>query len=165
MKISGPRHIAREYALRILYESDILSELDVKPLPPVPNWWGNHDRLKVSRQAEKFALQLTSNVKEYTEQFDHLIGEHAHRWRLTRMSPVDRNILRIGVCELLNYPETPARVILNEALELAKCYGDAESARFINGILDPLAQKIRGTNDLADTASRIHEESRNDILP
>ncbi|MGC9329745.1 MAG: transcription antitermination factor NusB, partial [Candidatus Hinthialibacter sp.] len=109
----------------------------------VSNWWGKDDRLSVNREAELFARQMIAGVRKQTDQLDAIIQQHAKNWRLERMSKVDRNLLRLSVWELLFTPETPTRVILNEALELAKCYGDQDSYRFVNGILDPLAKTVR----------------------
>ncbi|MBN2329011.1 MAG: transcription antitermination factor NusB [Candidatus Omnitrophica bacterium] len=143
MKQSGPRHIAREFALRELVGLHFLHDLDIDPLPPVSNWWGKDDRLSVNRDAESFARQMIAGVRKQTDRLDAMIQQHAKNWRLERMTKVDRNLLRLSVWELLFNPETPTRVILNEALELAKCYGDQDSYRFVNGILDPLAKSVR----------------------
>mgnify|MGYP001005609848 FL=1 len=77
------------------------------------------------------------------EEIDQLIERHSLHWRVERMSRVDRNVLRLAVYELLDHEEAPARVILNEAIELAKRYGSEESGAFINGILDKLAATLR----------------------
>ncbi|RJP26532.1 MAG: transcription antitermination factor NusB [Candidatus Omnitrophota bacterium] len=148
MKSSGARHIGREYALRMLYTYDIDAESrDTGGHLPPANWWGSQDRLHVTIPAEEFANKLVKTIRSHYEDIDSLIREYSHHWRLPRMAPVDRNILRIGVSELLYHKNTPTKVILNEALELAKCYGDADSPRFINGILDPLAGKLRAEED------------------
>jgi len=147
MKTSGARHSAREYALRALYGLDLLNQTgEEHPRLDRPNWWGNEDRLHVGREGERFALRLIREALERRVWIDQQIRECAHHWRLERMSSVDRNILRLAIGELLLCLETPIRVILDEALELAKGYGDEESARFVNGILDPLARQIRDAN-------------------
>lgn len=142
MKQSGPRHIGREHALRELYGIHLLLEAEIDPLPPIANWWGKEDRLNVSREAEDFARLAIDGVRANLDQIDALIQQYAKNWRPERMTKVDRNILRLGAWEIL-HTDTPINVVLNEALELAKCYSDAESARFINGILDPLAKAAR----------------------
>ncbi|HOJ59958.1 MAG TPA: transcription antitermination factor NusB [bacterium] len=144
MKHAGPRHVGREYALRILYAYNI--QMDVtgeKPVHVFPNWWAEEDSLSVTPEAEQFAWLLTRGVMKKREEIDRLIQEQALHWRLERMSPVDRNILRLSLWELMENSDTPANVILNEAVELAKCYGDENSPRFMNGILDPLARTLR----------------------
>ncbi len=135
----GPRHTAREYALRMFYGADLLQQAgDGRPLRCVPNWWGEEGRLHVPPQAEKFAYELFKTFRQNQESIDMHIQNHSHNWRLSRMSPVDRNILRLAVSELMLKGESPNQVILNEAIELAKCYGDEKSPRFVNGILDAL---------------------------
>ena len=69
-------------------------------------------------------------------QLDALIGTYATNWKVSRMPIIDRNILRMGCFELLQVPEVPAKVTLNEAIELAKSFGDEEASKFVNGILD-----------------------------
>lgn len=144
MKISSERHSAREYAIRLLYCDDLLNQAEIKPLPVAPNWWKNDDRLSVRKQTDQFARELLDGVRNKRSQIDEIIREHAQHWRLERISIVDRNILRLGLYELQNYPETPTKVVLNECLELGKCYGDEDSVRFLNGILDSAARALRG---------------------
>ena len=79
-------------------------------------------------------------MKQHQEQIDALISEAAENWRIDRMAAIDRNILRLGVYEMMFCQEVPARVAINEALELAKRYSTAQSSRFVNGILDRLLQ-------------------------
>ncbi len=144
MKPSGPRHLGREYALRLLYGFDITGNISksLKSFPPA-NWWTGQDRLRVPPPARDFGRKIVEQVLKHREEIDQLIKEYSKHWRLERISPIERNILRIGICELLYFGENPIKVILNEALELSKCYGNLESPRFINGILDPLASHLR----------------------
>lgn len=146
MKQTGPRHAAREFALRELYAVQLLTAAGIESLSPISNWWEKDDRLSVNREAHDFACRMLDGVRKCVEQLDALIQEHAKNWRLERMPKVDRNLLRLSVWELL-YTDTPSKVILNEALELAKCYGDVDSPRFINGILDPLSRSIRNVSE------------------
>ncbi|HEY0710606.1 MAG TPA: transcription antitermination factor NusB [Polyangia bacterium] len=83
-----------------------------------------------------FAESLISRATEQREQVDDAITKVSRTWRLDRMARVDRNILRLAVTEFLFFPEIPARVTINEAVELAKRYGAAESPAFVNGLLD-----------------------------
>ncbi len=75
-------------------------------------------------------------VLEHKKDLDALIGRYATNWKVSRMQVVDRNILRIGAYELLWRADVPAKVTMNEAIELAKDFGDDEAAKFVNGILD-----------------------------
>jgi transcription antitermination protein NusB len=85
-----------------------------------------------------FARALVNGVKTNQEKIDALITEVAENWRLDRMAAIDRNILRLGAFEMLFDAGVPAKVAINEALELAKRYSTAQSSRFVNGILDRL---------------------------
>ena len=85
----------------------------------------------------EFARTLVAGVRRNRGELDELLGQTADNWRIERMAATDRNVLRLGACELL-YTETPGAVVINEAVELAKRYGTAQSAPFVNGILDKL---------------------------
>ena len=85
----------------------------------------------------EFARSLVAGVRRNRRELDELLGKTADNWKLERMAATDRNILRVGAFELL-YTDTPGAVIINEAVELAKRYGTANSAQFVNGILDKL---------------------------
>jgi len=138
----GPRHSAREYALRMLYGADLLLQAgDERPLSCLPNWWEEEGRLYVPPQSEKFAYELFKTFRQKQETIDQRIQKHSKNWRLARMAPVDRNILRVAVSELMLKDKSPAQVVLNEAIEMAKCYGDENSPRFVNGILDSLVKE------------------------
>ena len=93
--------------------------------------------LPVNHQAESaFSKQLVDGVRKNRERIDQEITKHSHNWKLNRMSFVDRNIIRIAIFEILSCDEIPVKVSINEAIEIAKTYGDKNSAPFINGILD-----------------------------
>lgn len=90
----------------------------------------------------RFARRLVEGARAERAQRDAQIQEVATGWRLGRMSPVDRNILRLGLYELLHTPETAPEVIINEAIEIARYLGNEDSPRFVNGVLDALRQKL-----------------------
>lgn len=92
--------------------------------------------LKDSAETRAFAERLVRGVQDHKQELDALIGRYAVNWKVSRMHIVDRNILRLGVYELLWLDDIPARVTLNEAIELAKDFGDEDAAKFVNGILD-----------------------------
>lgn len=92
--------------------------------------------------ARAFAWELVSGVSEWGPALDEMIAERARNWRLSRMAAVDRNILRLGAYELA-HTDTPAAVVLDEAVELARRYGSDASPAFVNGILDALAKQLR----------------------
>ena len=89
---------------------------------------------------DEFSIALFHAVAAEIGPLDAVIEESSQNWRLDRMSIVDRNILRIGVCEIMNSDDIPARVAINEAVELAKRYGTKDSPSFVNGILDRVAR-------------------------
>jgi N utilization substance protein B len=98
-------------------------------------------RLLEDRKLCEFTAGLVDGVKENQARIDTMISEVAENWRLDRMAAIDRNILRLGAYEMLFRPEIPAKVAINEALELAKRYSTAQSSRFVNGILDRVLQR------------------------
>ena len=89
---------------------------------------------------DEFSIALFLGIAENVSDIDGVISSSSDHWRLDRMSCVDRNILRMGVHEILSSEEIPPRVAINEAVELAKRYGTAESPSFVNGILDRVAR-------------------------
>ena len=140
------RRRAREFALQRLYQAD-LSGL---PIPAALNalWSGLMDaegmegeRPPESEEVE-FAQRLAYGVEERREAIDGLIEECSTNWRLPRMPIVDRNILRLAAYELMECTDIPATVSINEAVELAKRFGTAESRAFVNGIVDRMARQL-----------------------
>jgi transcription antitermination protein NusB len=127
----GSRHQSRERALQILFQYDIHG----KPGLWLEEFW---KPLKDSEESRAFAERLVAGVREHQKELDALIGRYATNWKVSRMQVVDRNILRIGAYELLWLDEVPAKVTMNEAIELAKDFGDDEAAKFVNGILDKM---------------------------
>jgi N utilization substance protein B len=126
------RSRAREVALQLLFQHDFnakIARADVVRFVA--------DRLRDSLNAE-FCLDLFDGVLAHLEDIDRRLGEAAENWRLPRMAAVDRNVLRLGAHEVLFIPDTPAGVALNEAIELARRFGSAESPAFVNGVLDRL---------------------------
>ena len=121
---------AREYALQVLYQVDIRRG-DAAEL--LKEFWGAHS---LDPDVRTFAQQLAEGTLAHASEIDQLITTHASNWDLKRMAVVDRNILRLGVFELLYVEDVPPTVCINEAIELAKRFGDEESPKFINGILD-----------------------------
>jgi N utilization substance protein B len=126
------RSRAREVALQLLYQRDLNPDGARSPLTRFAK-----DRLR-DAALQKFCLQLVDGVHEHLAQIDARLGEVAENWRLPRMPAVDRNILRMGTYEILFTPETPAAAVIDEAIELARRFGTADSPRFVNGVLDKL---------------------------
>jgi N utilization substance protein B len=129
------RSRGREVALQVLYQIEQNGQL---PLQEVRSFIQR--RLLDDRKLCEFTEGLIAGVKEHQVQIDAMISQVAENWRLDRMAAIDRNILRLGAYEMLFSPEVPAKVAINEALELAKRYSTAQSSRFVNGILDRVLQ-------------------------
>jgi N utilization substance protein B len=90
-----------------------------------------------------FAERLVLGVHDQIGEMDRLIADSAEHWRVERMAVVDRNVLRMAIYELLHEPETPAAVVIDEAIEVAKKYGSEKSGTFINGVLDSIRLRVR----------------------
>ena len=95
----------------------------------------------------EFTEGLIAGVREHQAEIDAMISEVAENWRIDRMAAIDRNILRLGAYEILFRQEVPAKVAINESLELAKRYSTAQSSRFVNGILDRVLQLQSGRSE------------------
>jgi N utilization substance protein B len=129
------RSRGREVALQVLYQ------VEQNPgISPDEIRRFIERRLLEDRKLCEFTESLTAGVKEHQSALDAMISKVAENWRLDRMAAIDRNILRLGAYEMLHCPEVPAKVAINEALELAKRYSTAQSSRFVNGILDRVLQ-------------------------
>ncbi|MDI6870027.1 MAG: transcription antitermination factor NusB [Bacillota bacterium] len=130
------RRLARETALKILFQVDVgrvpVEEAVANTLTSVGG----------ETEVPEFAIQLARGTAERLAEIDRLLGVFAVDWPVERMANIDRNILRLAVYELLLVPDVPASVTVNEAVELAKRYGDANSAKFVNGILGNLVRHL-----------------------
>jgi N utilization substance protein B len=104
--------------------------------------WADAFDLPVETEALAFARELAAAAATHADKIDELIAGSSKNWRIDRMSRVDRNILRLGACELLAFRDVPVKVVINEAVELAKRFGTAESSAFVNGVLDRIASAI-----------------------
>ena len=124
------RSRAREVALQVLYQDDINPSARMSVADRFLC-----ERLGNDQELIKFARLLLSGVRRNRGELDELLEKQADNWSLERMAVTDRNILRLGAFEIL-YLETPGRVAINEAVELAKRYGASQSSHFVNGILD-----------------------------
>ena len=133
---------SREYALQMLYQADIRH---AAPQQIIEEFWTTQEDV-VSPDVKQFADQLVTGTIGQLGTIDPLIAMHADNWDLKRMAVIDRNILRLGAFELLHMNDTPPKVCINEAIELAKRFGDAESGKFINGILDAIHKKHARTS-------------------
>jgi N utilization substance protein B len=135
------RHRARETALQMLYQWEIgkLTMAEVRQ-----TFWTQapDETAMLSDDLRTFATSLAGGVEARVEQLDPMIVEAAQHWRLERMNVMDRLILRLALYEFLYEPDTPGKVVINEALELARTFSGDESVRFINGILDGVRRTL-----------------------
>ena len=122
---------AREVALQVLYQDDLNPRHN-----PADDEVFVRGRLQGGEVVE-FASSLIAGVRRNRSELDELLAQTADHWSLERMAATDRNVLRLGAYEIL-YADTPGRVAINEAVELAKRFGSRQSAQFVNGILDRL---------------------------
>ena len=130
------RTLAREHALKILYQFDITK----RPMEAVvESYW----KAEETRDQEiiTYANLLAQGVSGRIQDIDHKISDYATNWQIKRMAIIDRNVMRIGLYELKYAGGIPPKVAINEAVELAKKYGDMESSKFVNGILDMIHKK------------------------
>jgi N utilization substance protein B len=133
----GARRRAREIALQLLYQ------MEVNPVDPheaLELFWQG---LSASQPIKEFVGRIVEGVHGKQEEIDKLIKKHSEHWRLDRMDRVDKSILRMGVFEIMFCDDIPARVAMNEAVDLGKKFGAEESGAFINGILDKIG-KVEG---------------------
>lgn len=135
------RRRAREAATQMLYQW----EVGRSAMTEVVDTFWFHEQPDVPPLADDgraFATRLATGVSGTLATLDPVISEAAEHWRLERMNVMDRLILRLAVYEFLHEPETPAKVIINEALELARTFSNDDSVRFINGILDAIRKRL-----------------------
>ena len=130
-RLMSRRSRAREVALQLLFQRDTNATV---PRPAVEEF--ARERLLDNDDLVRFCLSLYDGVLSHSADIDGKLTAAAENWRLPRMAAVDRNVLRLGVYELLFTPETPPNAALDEAIELARRYGAKDSPAFVNGVLD-----------------------------
>jgi len=128
-----PRTRARSLALQVLYEVDIANH------PPADVFRSRLEESPLSDELSDFARQIIFGVLLRTTDLDQLIAKYAPEWPFEQVASIDRNILRIALWEFAVFHETPIKVAINEAVELAKEFGSDSAPRFVNGVLGALA--------------------------
>jgi N utilization substance protein B len=131
------RRKSRELALQALYAYEMRNDenpLMILDLVAESNF--------SSHEVKEYARSLMYWVSGDREQIDAVLQRHAQNWELGRMAAIDRNVMRIAVAELLNSSDVPAKVAIDEAVELAKLYGTDESGKFVNGIIDAVYKEL-----------------------
>ena len=137
------RRRSREHALQILYQWDMRKQ----PVDEaIDAFYGSlySEESAVRPQRDEFLEGLVRGTVETSGEIDSLISSHAEHWRIERMPAVDRNILRLAIYEMRN-TGTPAAVVIDEALELARRFSNEESVHFVNGVLDAVHREAAGS--------------------
>jgi N utilization substance protein B len=131
------RRRAREVAFRLVYQADVMAEgLEA-------DWAQRLTDDPLTPDQSELVGDVIAVLRGRTAEVDDLIRGAARNWELDRLAATDRSVLRMATAELIGRPGTPARVVLDEAIEIARRYGSEESARFVNGVLDNVARLLR----------------------
>ena len=130
----GKRRLAREVALQALYVSDVSNTAGEESFAIVTRL----NRGEVDAETIEFARNLALGTCAQKERLDALIQGCAENWAMNRMAAVDRNVLRLAAYEIVERPDTPIGVVIDEAIEIVRKYSAEEATRFVNGILDAL---------------------------
>lgn len=134
----GKRRKARESTLQILFQLEFDT---MEPEKVFDSYWKNK---RVTKEIKEHSQWLFHHITTHREDIDHLIQSVSEHWRISRMAIVDRNIIRMAVCELLYEENMAPAIVINEAVEIAKKYSSENGATFVNGILDAVTKKIHG---------------------
>lgn len=127
----GKRRQSREYAVQFLYQIDMHSHEDIHQSLEI--FWKENE---ADAEVKEFCLRIIDTVIKHKKDIDKLIESYTTNWDISRIAVVDRNILRTAISELLYMDDIPPIVAINEAVDVAKKFGSAESGKFVNGILD-----------------------------
>jgi N utilization substance protein B len=129
------RHRARMAALQALYEIDCTGHTPALVIEQ------RLQEAELPETGDRFVRELVQGVRDHQERLDELIGRYAPDWPVDQIAVIDRNVLRISIYEILMCDDTPTKVAINEAVELAKKFGSDSSSRFVNGVLGSLVAK------------------------
>ena len=150
------RRRAREIVLQLLYEADMNDSRDEDAARKFIR-----SRLQGRKGLTEFSSKLLTGTLSNRKEIDERLSKLATRWSLSRMAVTDRNILRLGAYEII-FAETPGTVAVNESIILAKRYGDKNSPRFVNGILDRLLKDVDGESIEGSGADSTSKEAKSD---
>ena len=143
--MASNRHLGRIVALQTLYEQDFRLECEDKDLVPDEVLVRNIERYKETIDDKDFIEQLVHGVDNHRDELDDIIRPVAPEWPIEQIARMDRTILRIGVYELTFNKSVPPKVVINEAVELAKAFGGDNSSKFVNGVLGTVLRNLEGT--------------------
>jgi N utilization substance protein B len=131
------RRRAREAAFQVAFQADLMGESFLE------TWSRLKENLRLSADQQQLVDDVVGTLELQHDAVDEALRAAAENWEIERLAATDRSVLRASVAELLGRPGTPVRVVLNEAIEIAKRYGSEESGRFVNGVLDRVARSLR----------------------
>lgn len=138
------RHRAREAALQMLYQWEVGR---ASAHEAIVTYWPSRDRDEVlPDELQTFANGLVRGTIDRVAEIDRLLAARTHNWRVERMAVIDRLVLRMAVFELLTAPETPPKVVINEAIELTRTFSGEEAVPFVNGVLDGVRKDLAATD-------------------
>jgi len=135
----GKRREARELVLKSLYCWEISGKKPDEVFSDLVS------KTELDSSSRVFSRELFKQIIDHQKEIDELIKKNVQHWDFSRIAVVDKNILRIGICELLYLDDIPIKVSLDEAIELAKKYSSEDSGSFVNGVLDAVAKNIKKT--------------------
>jgi len=134
---SGPRRRGRELVFRLLYQADLTRDAIAT------TWKQIEGEEKLPDDARAYVDALVAVLEDGLPPLDDAIQQATQHWKFDRLAATDRGVLRLAVAELMHMPGTPARVVLDEAVAIARKYGREDSGRFVNGVLDRIARTLR----------------------
>ena len=146
------RRFVREKVLQILYAYEVNQDGHKATVDSLME--------EIKEKADKeFATDLIIKVIKHTTELDNKIKERVANWEMNRIALIDKILLRIGICELIYFPDIPPKVSINESIEIAKEYSTARSGKFINGILDAILSELKETGKIIKTGRGLVDES------
>lgn len=137
MNAVGGRRRARETVFRVAYQADLLHEACAA------GWSSARDAAGLNDDQRELGNDVVGMLEARSADIDTLLRAAAQNWQMERLAATDRAVLRVAVAELLSRPGTPARVVIDEAVEIARRFGSDASGRFVNGVLDRVARDLR----------------------
>jgi N utilization substance protein B len=138
---------AREAALQMLYQTEV-GQLPVVEATRMHPSIG--DAVELDEESRAFAVMLAEGTWQRRDTVDGYIADAARNWRVERLAIVDRLVLRLAAYELLEHPATPPRVVIDEAIELARSYSGDDAAKFVNGVLDGVFKRLKEEGKVVD---------------
>ena len=154
------RHLARTIAMQTLFEWDFLDKNN-KKLPAIIKY--NYREFAPKVKDQDFTEKIIDGVKKNLKKIDSHIAKYAPEWPIEQITIIDRNILRIGIYELVFDKDVPAKVAINEAIEIAKTFGGESSGKFINGVLGSIYRdigEVMKTEDKEQIKKKAEEEEK-----